>query len=321
MVSLAVAPSDNQTFDARPGEAREWDRLLAGVGRSSLEQSWHYGEAVAGLHGAAVTRLIVENGGRPVALAQGFRVRRLKVGSVNRILRGPLWLEDLPADQQLEVCRTIRRAFRKRLTDLLFWLPELSDTPDSKRFMRSLGMRRMVTGYSTVWLDIRPDEDKLRSGLHGKWRNALVTAEKASLRVRAAERNRAFEEAMVAYDQFRRKQRFIGPPADLIRRMHSGSGKTGNVQVWEAFQAKTPVAGIAMARHGASATYLAGWTGAAGRDTNAHNLLLWRAITALRQTGTDWLDLGGLDTQTSPGIARFKLGLGGELATLSGTYL
>jgi hypothetical protein len=321
MDSLAAAPADHSTFNARPGEAREWDRLLGTVGRSSLEQSWAYGEAVAGLHGAAVTRLIIENNDRPVALAQGFRVRRFKIGSVNRILRGPLWLEDLSGEQQLEVCRTIRRAFRKRVTDLLFWLPELPDTPDAKHFMRSMGMRRMVTGYSTVWLDLRPDEDKLRGGLHGKWRNALVAAEQAGLRVRAAERNRAFEEAMVAYDQFRRKQRFIGPPGDLIRQMHGGAGKAGNVRVWEAFQAKTPVAGIAMARHGASATYLAGWTGAAGRDANAHNLLLWRAITALRQSGTHWLDLGGLDTQTSPGIARFKLGLGGELATLSGTYL
>lgn len=321
MDSVAAAPVDHSTFDARPGDAREWDRLLSAVGQSSLEQSWHYGEAVAGLHGAAVTRLIIQCDDRPVALAQGFRTRRFKVGSVNRILRGPLWLEDLSADQQRDVCRTIRRAFRKRVTDLLFWLPEIPDTPDSKRFMRSLGMRRMVTGYSTVWLDLRPDEDKLRGGLHGKWRNALVTGEKSNLRVRTADRNRAFEEAMVAYDQFRQRQRFIGPPGDLIRQMNSGSGKTGNVQVWEAFQSKTPVAGVAMARHGFSATYLAGWTGAAGREANAHNLLLWRAITELRNTGTEWLDLGGLDTQTSPGIARFKLGLGGELTTLSGTYL
>ncbi len=321
MVSLAVAPPDDFAFEAVPGARRDWDRLIGRIGQSSLEQSWAYGDAVAASQGAAVTRLIIRNGGRPVALVQGFRTRDVKLASVNRILRGPLWLDDLSDAQRLEACRLIRREFRARRRDLLFWLPELPDTVDSRRFMGALGMRRMVTGYSTVWLDIRPDEDQLRRGLKGKWRNALVSGEKAGLRVRAVERNRALEEAMTTYDRFRRNRRFIGPPADLIRQMHAGAGKAGHVRVWEAFHGKVAVAGIAMVRHGVSATYLAGWTGEEGRDGNAHNLLLWRAITELRGGGTDWLDLGGVDTQTSPGIARFKLGLGGEIATLSGTYL
>ena len=34
-----------------------------------------------------------------------------------------------------------------------------------------------------------------------------------------------------------------------------------------------------------------------------------------------WLDLGGIATDRSPGIARFKLGMGGEVAILPGTFL
>ena len=112
--------------------------------------------------------------------------------------------------------------------------------------------------------------------------------------------------------------------ADLIRqigRLPGAAGDTGTVRVWNAFHDGTAVAGIAVIRHGASATYLAGWTSAAGRHHNAHNLLLWHAITKLRESGTDWLDLGGVDTQSAPGLARFKLGLGGALETQSGTYL
>ena len=187
--------------------------------------------------------------------------------------------------------------------------------------MKALGMRRMVTGYANVWLDIRPDEGRLLDGLHGKWRNSLRAAEKAGLRVRTVERNRAFEDSMAAYDRFRRNRRFIGPPADLIRQIHRLPGESGKVRVWNAVHEDKPVAGIAVIGHGASATYLAGWTNREGRQRNAHNLLLWRAITGLRQTGTDWLDLGGVDTVSAPGLARFKLGLGGELQTQTGTYL
>lgn len=321
MAPIAAALSGKRAFEASPGNSRDWDRLLRQVGQSSLEQSWQYGDAAAKLHGTAVTRRIIHCGNVPVALAQGFRTRDLKVGSINRILRGPVWLGDLSEDHRLETCRLIRREFRRRVTDLLFWLPDLPDTADSKRLMRALGMRRMVTGYSTVWLDIRPDEDRLLSGLHGKWRNSLRAAEKAGIRVKAAGRNRAFEKSMAAYDRFRKNQRFIGPPADLIRHMHNASGKAGNVRVWDANNGNEAVAGIAVVRHGASATYLAGWTSGEERHGNAHNLLLWRAIAELRKSGTDWLDLGGVETQINPGIARFKLGLGGDLQTQSGTYL
>jgi hypothetical protein len=294
------------------------------VGKSSLEQSWQYGHAVATLHGAEVRRRVIYHGDTPVALVQGFRTRDLKIGSVNRILRGPVWLEDLSAEQRVETFRLIRGAFRKRITDLLFWLPEIPDTAESMGLMKSLGMRRMVTGYSTLWLDIRPDEDRLLAGLHGKWRNSLRAAEKTGTRVRAVNHDHAFEKSMVAYDLFRRNRRFIGPPADLIRRIRSMPGaseQTGNVRVWDAIHENRAVAGVALIRHGASATYMAGWTSEDGRHRNAHNLLLWRAITELRKTGTDWLDLGGVDTASAPGLARFKLGLGGELQTPTGTYL
>ena len=324
MASTATAPSDHEAFDARPSDRQNWERLLRQSGRSSLEQSWHYGEAVAGLHGISVTRRIIHRGERPVALVQGFRTRDLRLASINRILRGPVWLADLSAVDRLETCRLIRREFHPRRSDLLFWLPELPDTSDATHLMRALGMRRMVTGYSTVWLDIRPDEEQLLRGLHGKWRNSLRAAEKEGLRVRAADRKQAFEDCMDAYDRFRRTRRFIGPPADLIRHMHElpgTGGKSGAVRIWQALHDNQPVAGIAIIGHGVSATYAAGWTSGAGQHGNAHNLLLWRAITELRKTGTHWLDLGGVDTQTSPGIARFKLGLGGDLVTTTGTYL
>ena len=42
---------------------------------------------------------------------------------------------------------------------------------------------------------------------------------------------------------------------------------------------------------------------------------------ALTRKQVRWLDLGGIATDRSPGIARFKLGMGGTVATLPGTFL
>ena len=62
---------------------------------------------------------------------------------------------------------------------------------------------------------------------------------------------------------------------------------------------------------------------------NAGQLLLWRAVAAMKEHGGRGFDLGGLDVDlTPPGIYRFKDGLGGvpyrlapELEALGGGLL
>jgi lipid II:glycine glycyltransferase (peptidoglycan interpeptide bridge formation enzyme) len=73
--------------------------------------------------------------------------------------------------------------------------------------------------------------------------------------------------------------------------------------------------------HGTAATYHVGWSGEEGRRLGAHNLLLWEAMSRLAAHGVRRLDLGGVNTQSSAGVARFKLGAGGEVVTLAGTWL
>jgi lipid II:glycine glycyltransferase (peptidoglycan interpeptide bridge formation enzyme) len=80
------------------------------------------------------------------------------------------------------------------------------------------------------------------------------------------------------------------------------------------------VAAMMFLQHGQAATYQVGWSNEQGRQLNAHNLLLWQAISALQQRGIQVLDLGGINTARSAGIARFKIGTGGEVLQLAGTY-
>jgi lipid II:glycine glycyltransferase (peptidoglycan interpeptide bridge formation enzyme) len=72
-------------------------------------------------------------------------------------------------------------------------------------------------------------------------------------------------------------------------------------------------------RHGASATYYLSWTTNHGHERNAAHLLLWQGALSLREAGVKWLDLGGMDAR-GPDIARFKLGLGADAVTYSGTW-
>ena len=301
---------------------REWDRLLTGAGRSSLEQSWSYGEAVAATSCHRVDRGVLTDGAAPIALVQVCRRTVLSAARLNRIVRGPIWLApDLSEAARIEACRAIRAAFPLRRGELLFWLPELPDAPVSHRIMRATGARRMVTGYSSAWVALGPGDAALRAGLHGKWRNALRAAEKEELQIKTGQGETHLAEAMAAYDRFRKHKRFIGPSGAFIRRIAEAGARTRDVLLLRAQSGGQAVAGVVLIRHGASATYVAGWTTDEGRRRRAHNLLLWSGMQELRRAGTAWLDLGGVNANSAPGVARFKLGLGGEVFTLVGTYL
>ena len=85
-------------------------------------------------------------------------------------------------------------------------------------------------------------------------------------------------------------------------------------------QGKETVAAMLFLLHGRGATYHMGWSNEVGRKLNVHNLLLWRAMAQLQAQGVELLDLGGVNTHDLPGISRFKLGTGGQVLTLAGTY-
>ncbi|GAB4357641.1 MAG: GNAT family N-acetyltransferase [Kiloniellaceae bacterium] len=302
-----------------PCARARWEELYRAAGKAALEQAWAYGEAVASQHGQTAERHLLADGGSPLALVQAFRKRYWSVG-VTRILRGPVWLIDPVTDPRAAgICRSIARRYRGRRLDFLSWLPELPDTPESAAMIEAAGLRRVVTGYSSAWLDLAPDLDSLMAGLHGKWRSALRKGEREGLTVERDRKERQRQAALMLYDSFRHKKRFVGPSGDFIAAV--GAADRHALLSLSARRDGALVAGVILLRHGAAATYMASWTSAAGREGQAHNLLLWRAIEALKEDGIRWLDLGGLNTESQRGLARFKLGLGGEVFTLTGSYL
>ena len=81
------------------------------------------------------------------------------------------------------------------------------------------------------------------------------------------------------------------------------------------------VAAMLFLKHGTSATYHIGWTSPAGRALSAGNLLLTHAAERFGEMGVEIVDLGLLDTETAPGLARFKLGTGAQPLRMGGTWI
>jgi hypothetical protein len=293
-----------------------WDAAHARA-TAPLQQDWAYGSSMQ-MIGVPVLRARVEVEGVLVALAQ-FIVRRWgTLVSVGLCSRGPIWLQAMTAKDKALIYAELRRSVP--LTGLRWLLI----TPEEIR-CDSLGLskwRRVMTGYATVMLDISQSPAVLRAALDAKWRNRLVAAQASALTVHRVGSNPGQYRWLLDHEETQREQRgFAGLPQPFYDvYIQSRQQPAQTLLTLRADLGRDRVAGMMFLLHGESATYQVGWSNEQGRQLNAHNLLLWRAIAELQQRGVRCLDLGGVNTARSAGVARFKIGTGGVVRILAGTY-
>ena len=310
----AVTRADGIVVEWAGHERRSWEGHLALAGRSALQQGWVYGEALAA-SGTAVHRVLArDDRGRPLALAQLAERRLLRCRRVLFLQRGPVWIE--PGAREAAEPALLRAIGARFSRPLLVWTPELPGPVAALH-----GWRAFVTAYTTGWVDLAPDEARLRAGLHGKWRNQLRRAERTGLRVGEVGGGAALAWLLRENEAHRRRVGYQGPRPPFLQALATAAGRGRDLLALVASEGLTPAAGVLFVRHGAAATYEVGFASARGRELSATNLLLWQALLEFRRRGVRWLDLGGLNTDRAPGIARFKLGLGAEVGTLAGTFV
>ncbi len=306
-----------------------WADALARVRRETLEQSWAYGDAVAAVSRFRPQRWLIGDTAEPIGLAQAF-IGPFGPWKIVRLVRGPLFVPGLSAEARHGALAALRAAYPRgplHRAQWLWWLPELNGGSISESEMARLGMQQMVTGWSSLRLDLTLPPPQLRARLDGKWRNALKAAEKAPLRIVDGWNDAAFAALMQAHDVQRIEKRFLGPDGAFYRAFAAACDPQirESAHLFTAYMGgqteERPAAGLLVLRHGRGATYAAGWSGSAGRLLRAHHRLLWHALLALRNMGVEHFDLGGANTEEGAGVARFKLGLNGEVFTLAGSYL
>jgi CelD/BcsL family acetyltransferase involved in cellulose biosynthesis len=112
---------------------------------------------------------------------------------------------------------------------------------------------------------------------------------------------------------------FRGLPPDFVADLAAVSARR-DVFVCTAEHQRQTVAAALFLRHGAGATYLAAAAEPEGRARHAGTLLLWRGLIALQDAGVTTCDLGTIDTDRSPTLARFKLGAAAGIFIPCGTW-
>lgn len=295
----------------------EWDAAHHKAG-GAMQQDWAYGAALQAL-GIRCYRAKLTLDGQTVALAQ-FVCRRVGfVAGFALCTRGPIWVRSLSAAGQQRAYTLLKRSLPMTRPRFALFSPDVTDSADPAL----KGCIRVMTGYSTVQLDLTQTPEQLRAAMEGRWRNRLVAAERAGLDIVRAGANPAQYRWLLEEEIAQRASKsFYGLPMEFVEhyiQARPHPGKT--VLILRAEQQRERVAAMLFLIHGSAATYHVGWSNEAGRATNAHNLLLWRACEALRERGIRTLDLGGINTRSLAGISRFKIGSGGRVVTYAGTFV
>ncbi len=296
----------------------EWDAFHRRQG-GALQQAWAYGEAMEKL-GVTVHRAAVMDQGRLVGLAQFVGRRWLGYIAMASCSRGPVWASEAEGALRHQACRQMQRSLPMRPWRVTLFSPNVPAAQLQPQETQGLG--RVMTGYSTVMLDLRPDLATLRQGLESKWRNRLTRAENAHAQRVQVRPKLEHALALLVHERTMREARhFHGLPERFVPAYIEAHAQPAQAfTVSSVQQGDALLAGMLFLLHGRVATYHMGWSSDAGRADNLHNLLLWKGLCQLKAQGITHLDLGGVNTHDLPGISRFKLGTGGQVLTLAGTY-
>ena len=194
-----------------------------------------------------------------------------------------------------------------------------TDAPDASTLTQA-GYRMIITPAYVAELDLsRPPNVRINHA-KAKWRNIWRRSQDTPVVIKEACFDPANHQWLLDADNRQQRQkRFRGLPHALISAYAACHPQ--DVPVFVAFEDDTPIAAMLFLLHRPVATYQLGWTSARGRRLGAHHRIIMDAATTCADRGYCRLDLGNVDTDNSPGLARFKIGTGATVRPLGGTWL
>ena len=310
----------------------EWEIFWKKILHNNLLQSWHYGNAKQQSENWNIIRYVIQDSfNTPIAIIQVLTRKYPFIGGIARINRGPLLLKDYQEEEKIEIVCNILNCLLRELRINRCWIlqiaPELPDTIDVRHKLNQIGLHKMKTiPWASAIIDLSENKDTLLMKLNGKWRNCLRKGEKSGVIVKKVDLTESnFKFLISSYNELQNNRSFQGLSTNLIIKLAQDSDETWDFNLFFAWQSNdiyetNPIGQLVSIRSGDTTMYLIGTTNQKGREIQANSVLLWRSILYAQETGSNWFDLGGLNSATPKGIAEFKKGLNALPYSLIGEY-
>jgi len=308
--------------------AKEWAELAGQFGDLSFEQSLTYSAAAAAQIGGQVRFVRIDQSGVPVAAAC------IRIKTVPGLRRGIAWIasgpimqtaaDALPDDAtQVEILEALRHQFvekeghilRLRLPGLAFHKSEhMNEIAAQAGFQPT----SRAPAYRSFAIDLRLDEDTLMKKLNGKWRGHLRYALKSGISLEQGRNPDLIARFMALFEEIQIAKKFSTGVSPEFHFSLKGPDFSHDILI--ATKDGQDIGGIVIGTCGKTAVYLFGATSEAGRRFRAGYFLAWKGINLSRNRELDWYDLGGVDFEVNPSVAKFKEGTNGEYIEAAGPY-
>ncbi len=323
MTQISIKSQNTCTISWDAMGAPDWDAAFRKIPRSTLLQAWDYGHVMGVLNHQRVRRGVITIGGKQAGLVQILEAGILGNALHGVVLdRGPLWFEGFGSAQDFEsFVQCFCKMFPKRFGRKVRFIPEAEDNAYNRDILKTAGfVPKSVGGYQTMWVDLRPQIDVLRKGLHSNWRNKLSRAEKAGIEVVWDIKGKYLSWLVLQATHDQEVRGYQGASEKLLYGLAERFQRGENMLIGAAVVDNRLIAAILVFIHGSCATYQIGYTSEMGRDKCAHHLLLWNALAVLKERSVHDFDLGGVNDEGAQGVKAFKQGLGGEVIETMGLF-
>ncbi len=300
--SASAAASGSVTLRTVDDRHR-WDALTAQAPHPHLPQSFAYG-AGKSVTGWPARRLEFLRDGRTVAFATLLQIKRLGVTLLNRVNRGPVFLEATPSDEVIVgVYQALRHAHGRFWQGPLLIAPALPRGADASRLLRQAGYRlRHARSWASGRIDLRRSEDEIWRGFGSTFRNRVRNAEKSAATLDVSSGADAYEWMLARHRENMDTEGFNAADPAMLRALREAAPDT--VTVFRMMVGETAVAGMSVVSFGTHCEYHVGWFGPEGRKLNAGNFLMWGVMREMKRRGLETFDVGGL--KAGDGYTQFK---------------
>lgn len=304
-------------------QLKEWEALFAQLPASNLLQSYDYARAICPLKRQRARWGVIEIDG-----VRAGMVQMLEAGVLGNLLhgividRGPLWFEGFGSADHLDAfLRTFMKSFPKRIGRKMRFIPEIQPEDSFLRVLQNHKLNQISNqGYETIAIDLNQSFESLKADLRKNWRNMLSRAEREKITITWHKDGKTYTDLMRRYALDKAEKGYGGPSIAMMNALAKIYLPQGRAHIGVATKDGKWIGSVLLLIHGSGATYQIGWTSSAGRKIGAQHLLLWEGIQHLKQNGTTYFDLGGVNDDSAKGVKKFKEGLGGRLIRLPGIF-
>lgn len=306
-----------EVIDGRQA-SENWDGWLEAFSDHHIRQSDVWSRHKSSSWKAHYTALF--NG--PTPLAMGLCLQRsgpMGLGNIFWFNAGPVFRKKRPADQDLSALKGFLEGLQGHVNK--FRLPvlrlnlEIPMDPKVQLVLRQAGFRRPLmplgTGL-TYRVDLTKSLVDIRSGLERNWRNQLAIAEKSEAQVEFGRDAALLGRYLPLHNALcdRKGLKALRLSATDLERMAEELGER-IVFILISAQGRTGCGG-ALWTFGDKGWFALSAADESGLKLNLPNLMYWRAIEHLKNSGAEQFDLTGIDPREGWGVFNFKRGLGLE---------